>query len=54
MPDDRYLEQRVVRGDRILTSRGPGTAMEFAFALVREMWGEDAVKEVNAGVLAVL
>ncbi len=32
---------RVVRDGQLLTSRGPGTAMEFALALVAELVGDD-------------
>lgn len=37
----------VVDGN-LITSRGPGTAFEFAFALVDKLYGEDKVKEVAA------
>ncbi len=47
-----YSEDRVVREGRVTTSRAAGTAMEFAFSLVRTLFGEEKVKEVNAGVLA--
>ncbi len=49
-----YLEDRVVVAGKVLTSRAPGTAMEFAFAIVRELFGEEKVVEVNQGVLAVM
>ncbi|MDC4222991.1 MAG: hypothetical protein MPW15_01760 [Candidatus Manganitrophus sp.] len=39
---------------RWVTSRAPGTAMEFAFALVQLLVGEEKVKEVNQGVMARL
>ena len=47
-----YSQDRVVVGGSVLTSRAAGTAMEFAFALVKELYGEDKVREVNEGVLA--
>jgi 4-methyl-5(b-hydroxyethyl)-thiazole monophosphate biosynthesis len=49
-----YCEERVVVSGSIITSRGPGTAMEFAFQLVKELFGEDKAREVNQGVLARL
>lgn len=52
MPSHGYSEERVVKSGRILTSRAPGTAMEMAFELVRELYGEDTVRQVNEGVLA--
>ncbi len=38
----------------LITSRGPGTAMEFAFKLVELLYGNEKVEEVNAGVMARL
>ncbi|MCP4679800.1 MAG: DJ-1/PfpI family protein [Deltaproteobacteria bacterium] len=51
---DGYCEERVVVADRVITSRAAGTAMEFAFAIVMELFGLEKVEEVNAGVLAAL
>jgi len=36
---EKYLQERVVKDGRLLTSRGPGTAIEFALALVGELCG---------------
>ncbi|NKE71344.1 DJ-1 family glyoxalase III [Candidatus Manganitrophus noduliformans] len=49
-----YSEARVVVDGRWVTSRSPGTAMEFAFELVRLLAGEEKAKEVNLGVMARL
>ena len=49
-----YSTDRVVVSGPVATSRSAGTAMEFAFALVRELFGDDKVDEVNKGVLARL
>jgi protein deglycase len=54
LPAPSRNESRVVVDGRVVTSRAPGTAMEFAFALVRLLAGDAAVAEVNAGVLAAL
>lgn len=54
LPGPARNPARVAVGGRVVTSKGPGTAMEFAFALVRLLAGEGAVAEVNAGVLAAL
>jgi 4-methyl-5(b-hydroxyethyl)-thiazole monophosphate biosynthesis len=48
----RYSEARVVQSGNVTTSRSAGTAMEFAFSLVRTLFGEEKVREVNIGVLA--
>jgi len=47
-----YSDNRVVIDGRIITSRAPGTAMEFAMALVEILAGKEKVAEVNRGVLA--
>jgi protein deglycase len=47
-----YDEARVVIDGRLVTSRGPGTAMEFAMALVEILMGRKKVEEINQGVLA--
>lgn len=38
-PREQYRTDRVVKDGRLLTSRGPGTAIEFALALVTELCG---------------
>ena|SRR5947208_1286109 len=47
-----YDEARVVIDGRLVTSRGPGTAMEFAMALVEILMGRQKVEEITRGVLA--
>lgn len=47
-------DERVVTDGNIITSQGPGTAMEFAFRLVETLFGKDKAEEVNKGVLARL
>jgi protein deglycase len=47
-----YTDDRVVIDGGIITSRGPGTAMEFAMTLVEILAGKEKVAEVNRGVLA--
>ncbi len=39
-------EQRVVIDGKLTTSRGPGTALEFALALVEQLYGSEKAKEV--------
>lgn len=46
--------QRVVVDGRLITSLAAGSAMEFAFEIVRQLRGPDAVDKVNQGVCAVL
>jgi protein DJ-1 len=46
-----YREQRVVRDGTLLTSRGPGTAFEFALACIEALLGKDAAARVAAPML---
>ncbi len=52
--ESNYQEERVVVDGRLITSRSPGTSMEFAFQLVEILVGEKIAGEVNQGVLARL
>ena len=49
-----YREDRVVVDGNLITSRSPGTAMEFAFKLVEILIGKEKVDEINKGVMAKL
>lgn len=48
------IDERVVVDGNIITSQGPGTAMEFSYKLVETLFGKEKVNEVNSGVLARL
>ncbi len=49
-------DQRVVTDEKgkLITSLAAGSALEFAYEIVRHLRGPDAVKAVNAGVCAVM
>jgi 4-methyl-5(b-hydroxyethyl)-thiazole monophosphate biosynthesis len=47
---DLQLE-RVVRDDKVVTSRGPGTAMDFALELVELLVGKEKRDEVEQGLV---
>lgn len=49
---EKVVDDRVVVDGNIVTSQGPGTAIEFAFKLVEVLLGKDKAAEVNKGVLA--
>ena len=50
---DRVVsEPRVLRQGTILTSQGPGTALEFSLALVAQLVGADAAGELARAMLA--
>ncbi len=44
--------QKVVESANVLTSRGPGTAICFALAIVRKLVGEETYAQLKAGLLA--
>lgn len=46
LPTASAVEARVVVDGALITSRGPGTAFEFALALVAALFGPDAVPAV--------
>jgi 4-methyl-5(b-hydroxyethyl)-thiazole monophosphate biosynthesis len=52
--DAKYLDERIVIDRKIITSQGPGTAMEFSMKLVEVLFGREKMEEVNGEVLARL
>jgi len=50
VPGLKYLEQAVVEDDRVVTSRGPGTAMDFALQLIEILLGKASRDKVEAGL----
>ncbi len=48
----RRVDQRVVRHGKIITSQGPGTAMDFALSLVEVLTTEQNAQEVRRALLA--
>jgi protein deglycase len=49
-----YSNERVVKSKNVITSRSPGTAIEFAFEILKNLKDEKTVEIVNKGVLANL
>lgn len=47
----KYSKNRVVVDGNLITSRGPGTAFEFALALVSNLTTDNKAKEVGTGML---
>jgi 4-methyl-5(b-hydroxyethyl)-thiazole monophosphate biosynthesis len=52
LPRDAYREDRVVVSGNVVTSRAPGTAVEFALELARLLCGPEAAARVAAEILA--
>lgn len=50
MKSCRYVEEDVVEDGNIITSRGAGTAIEFAAAIVKRLAGEDAARDILARI----
>ncbi|MBN1442605.1 MAG: DJ-1/PfpI family protein [Planctomycetes bacterium] len=51
MKGAKYLQDRVVVDGDVTTSRGPGTALEFALELVRQLCGAGTARELEQGML---
>ena len=52
LTDAVYLDERVVKDKKIITSQGPGTAIDFAIELLRVFVGDKKAEEVAGAVLA--
>jgi len=51
LPSAHYVEERVVVDGALVTSRGPGTAIEFALTLVERLKGPEAAQKLRASML---
>lgn len=49
---DEYMDKRVVVDGNLITSQGPGTAIEFACAIVTALISPEKSTEISTGVLA--
>ena len=52
-PGSQYMTDPVVSDGKVVTSRGPGTAMEFALTLIERLSGADKRKEVEEPLIRV-
>jgi 4-methyl-5(b-hydroxyethyl)-thiazole monophosphate biosynthesis len=43
--------ERVISDDRVITSRGPGTAMDFALELIEKLSGRETRDQVEQGLV---
>lgn len=51
LPDVEYLQEAVVQDGKVITSRGPGTAMDFALTLIEQLVGRGKRDEVEAALV---
>jgi len=51
-PSSVYVNEAVVEDDFLTTSRGPGTAVEFALRLVVRLCGENKSEEIRQSIVA--
>lgn len=51
LPDVTYTGEAVVRDGNVITSRGPGTAMDFALALIEALEGPKKRREVEKSLV---
>ena len=52
LSDQSKVHQRVVVSGKCVTSKGPGTSVEFSLALVTCLFGEAKAQEVSEQILA--
>ncbi|MBI1979289.1 MAG: DJ-1/PfpI family protein [Elusimicrobia bacterium] len=48
----RYVDQKVVIDGNIITSKGPGTAVEFALSIVEKLCGKEESQKIRKDILA--
>jgi 4-methyl-5(b-hydroxyethyl)-thiazole monophosphate biosynthesis len=51
LPSAEFSEERVVEDGNVITSRGPGTALEFALALAVRLAGPERAAELRSAML---
>src|SRR5512139_1578282 len=51
LPDTHYVTDSVVQDGKVITSRGPGTAMDFALHLIEVLVGKEVRKQVEPGLV---
>ncbi|WP_417333173.1 DJ-1 family glyoxalase III [Halarcobacter sp.] len=51
VPENYISNQNVVKDGKVITSRGPATAMEFALEIVKLLKGDETYEELREGLL---
>lgn len=50
LPGVKFVDQAVVVDGKVVTSKGPGTAMDFTLTLIEELAGVETRRQVEAGL----
>lgn len=53
VPENYISNQNIVKDGKVITSRGPATAMEFALEIVKLLKGNETYKELRQGLLVL-
>lgn len=48
-----YVDEKVVESNNFITSKGPGTAIDFALALIKKIKGESVSKQIEDGLCRI-
>ena len=51
VPQMQFVDAPVVKDEQVITSRGPGTAMDFTLELIEILVGRDTRNQVEAGLV---
>lgn len=51
VPDMQFIDAPVIKDGKVVTGRGPGTAMDFALELIDALVGREARQKVEAGLV---
>ena len=51
VPNLQFIDAPVVKDGKVVTSRGPGTAMDFALELIETLVGRETREQVEAGLV---
>jgi len=51
LSDKSHIEHRVVVDGNVITSRAPGTAMEFSLAIVEKFYGREKALQLGKATL---
>ncbi|RKZ90823.1 MAG: DJ-1 family protein [Candidatus Parabeggiatoa sp. nov. 1] len=51
VPNMRFIDAPVVKDGKVITGRGPGTAMDFALELIDTLVGRETREKVEAGLV---